>query len=132
MTAGKLLSTLSEATGSISSVCFNPSEFVLSTASIDGFVRVYDLQEFSLITQQKTSSPDTVLFSPDGQYLLASCEESLEVYNWEPASLLSSNPVQWHSTKSLKFLPDTNKVIACSTNGNIVDIVGFRLDVLIF
>jgi hypothetical protein len=129
MTAGKLLHSLEDSSSSITSVSFNPSEFVLSASSTDGTVRVYDLQKFELISSTSANNPGQVMFSPDGQLLLSANEDNLEVFEWEPIKRISCSKVNWHATKDLQFLPDSHKLIACSTNGSFLDIVGFRLDV---
>jgi WD40 repeat protein len=130
MTAGKLLHSLEDSSSSITSVCFNPSEFVLSSSSTDGTVRVYDLQKFELISSTSANNPGQVIFSPDGQLLLSANEDSLDLFEWEPVKSISSCKVNWHPTKDLQFLQDSHKLIACSTNGSFLDIVGFRLDVV--
>lgn len=79
MTAGKLLHTLNNSKGAIHSLTFNPSEFVLGSCSVDGSVRVFDLQTFEEISTYSESYSEKVLFSPDGQDLLACCQDSLQV-----------------------------------------------------
>ena len=128
MTAGKLLHSLKDANGTVDSIAFNPCEFVIASASSDSVIRVYDLQTFDLISNFSTHA-DTVSFSPDGQDLLSAGSTSLQVFGWEPLLQKSQATVQWSSIKDIKFLPDTTKVIGCSTNGNFVDVWGFRLDV---
>jgi katanin p80 WD40 repeat-containing subunit B1 len=81
MTAGKLLKTYTEAKAAITSLNFNPAEFMVASSSIDGCVRFYDLQTLALIseTPQLSSTPHNVTFHPDGQEVLIGCEESLQV-----------------------------------------------------
>ena len=99
MTAGKLLHTLDQAKGPIHSLTFNPSEFVLATCSVDGFTRVYDLQTFEEISNYSDSYAEHVLFSTDGQELLAGCQSSLQAscYKFTLNYILTSQLLLAHS-----------------------------------
>ena len=87
MTAGKLLHTLDEATGPILSVSFNPSEFILGTCSQDGFIRSYDLQNFNLISDYSEAYAKQITFTPNGEELLAACQDSFQVFPTNQNSL---------------------------------------------
>ncbi|KAI8897385.1 WD40-repeat-containing domain protein [Globomyces pollinis-pini] len=127
MTAGKLLHTLDDAAGPILSVTFNPSEFVIATTSQDGSIRVYDLQSFDCISTYNDTYSKFILFSPNGQQLLTCCQDALQVLSWDPISLITEINVNWSNVKDLKVLPDNDKAIACTTNGNYVDVWAFQL-----
>lgn len=130
MTAGKLIQTLKSSNGPILSLNFNPNEFVLASCSVDGSTRVFDLQTFEEISCYTDAYAEKIIFSNDGLELLACCQTSLQVLGWEPISLVREIPVQWNqvnSTRDFKILPDTEKGIACVTNGNYIDVWGFQL-----
>ncbi|KAJ3319917.1 hypothetical protein HDV06_005816 [Boothiomyces sp. JEL0866] len=127
MTAGKLLHTISDADGPIHSLSFNPTEFIIASCSMDGYLRVYDLQNFELISSYKESYSEQIIFTPDGQNLLAGAQDALQILTWEPITLVNEVPVKWSNVKDIKVLPDSDKAIACTINGSFIDVWGFKI-----
>ncbi|KAJ3267889.1 Katanin p80 WD40 repeat-containing subunit B1 [Terramyces sp. JEL0728] len=127
MTAGKLLHTIADADGPIHSISFNPSEFIIASCSMDGYLRVYDLQNFELISSYKESYSEQIIFTPNGQNLLAAAQDSLQILTWEPISLVDEMPAKWANVKDIKVLPETDKAIACTVNGPFIDVWGFKI-----
>lgn len=81
MTAGKMLHSLNDHTDAITSVSFHPTEFLMSTASADGIVKVSDLQTFECVSTSNPSNEtaSVIEFTADGQELLAATPSGLKV-----------------------------------------------------
>jgi katanin p80 WD40 repeat-containing subunit B1 len=70
LTAGKLLHTFPSPGISVSSIAFNPTEFVFAINYADGFNIVNDLDTFSEISSTRLDKVKKLLFTPSGDNLL--------------------------------------------------------------
>jgi katanin p80 WD40 repeat-containing subunit B1 len=120
LTAGKLLTTIGS---NPNSIAFNPSEFVLGSAT-ENELLIYDLNTFELISKYKTNA-DKIVFSLDGNNLLVSSKCKLENLNWEPIEVVQSMENRINSLVDIKVLPDNNGAVGCSINGNFIDVWAF-------
>lgn len=122
MTAGKLLHTLS--LPGIKSLVINPCEFVMGVVSET--VDVYDLTNFERISSLDLDA-DKLVFTPDGEGLVAVCKDSLKVMKWEPMSIEYEIGVEWKGDlmRDCKVLGE--HAVACSSNGSMVEVWGFQM-----
>ncbi|KAJ3104422.1 Katanin p80 WD40 repeat-containing subunit B1 [Phlyctochytrium bullatum] len=68
MTAGKLLTSFAVPAAKVVALEFNPAEFLMATVSTDKKLRLYDLQNFELVSESQPmpSMPCALEFHPDG------------------------------------------------------------------
>ncbi|KAJ3408249.1 hypothetical protein HDV05_005065 [Chytridiales sp. JEL 0842] len=131
MTAGKLLKTYSEASTPIAGLCFNPAEFMMATLSTEGVVRFYDLQTLELISQtpEVGGVPRAITFHPEGGEVLVACEDSLQVWTWEPPKCHEVVPLRWGNVADM-HVSDDSKMVAGSLNQNFVNMWGVDLSLV--
>ncbi|KAJ3274072.1 Katanin p80 WD40 repeat-containing subunit B1 [Terramyces sp. JEL0728] len=106
----------------INSLKITPDGRWIASGSEDGTVK-----NFELISSYKESYSEQIIFTPDGQNLLAAAQDSLQILTWEPISLVDEMPAKWANVKDIKVLPDTDKAIACTVNGPFIDVWGFKI-----
>eukprot|EP00003_Mantamonas_plastica_P002777 TRINITY_DN1217_c0_g1_i1.p1 TRINITY_DN1217_c0_g1~~TRINITY_DN1217_c0_g1_i1.p1 ORF type:complete len:546 (-),score=215.14 TRINITY_DN1217_c0_g1_i1:34-1671(-) len=121
LTAGKQLHSF-EHEGPITSLRFHPNEFVLATGSADKTVKFWDLENFDLISQTSKDSTGvrTMEFSEDGSCILVAHQESLKVWQIEPAECLDTVMVPWNNVAQLSITD--NKLLGCTFNQTLVGV----------
>jgi WD40 repeat protein len=124
MTAGKLLHTL-HLDSPVTSIAFNPSEFVIASGTASS-IFVHDLSTFDTISNISVQS-DLMDFHPDGNSILNIRKDGLDLLEWEPLKPLQTVAVAWNNVRDIHAIPDTEKLVAGSVNGNFVEIWGIKL-----
>lgn len=120
LTAGKLLHDFHHRDSAVLALDFHPHEFLLASGGADGVVSFWDLETFELISNaMPTASSEgpvgSITFAPNGQSLLASYQNSLCVWGWEPSPVcLDSIGSEWIDVKDMTIVSD--QLIACSGN----------------
>ncbi|KAJ3311083.1 Katanin p80 WD40 repeat-containing subunit B1 [Boothiomyces sp. JEL0838] len=106
----------------INSLKITPDGRWIASGSEDGTVK-----NFEMISSFKESYSEQIVFTPNGQHLLAGAQDALQILTWEPIALVNEVPAKWSNVKDIKVLPDTDKAIACTINGTYVDVWGFKI-----
>jgi WD40 repeat protein len=101
-------------------VAFSPDDRLLSTAGIDGSVRIYDLRTARLVgSMQLNGSLQGLDFSPDGKGLAAaSLAGDIAIWDLQRRTqerLIHHNP----AILSLRFSPDGNEIVTGDLAGNV-------------
>ncbi|MBX3053499.1 MAG: PD40 domain-containing protein [Caldilineaceae bacterium] len=98
-------------------VAFSPDGSLLAYGSVDGFVRVWELQANRLYGKIAKGNGGAFAFSPDGK-VIAGCEAD-EVWFWDVATrgLLPSLPGSGAALVALAFCPDSERVISTYKSG---------------
>jgi katanin p80 WD40 repeat-containing subunit B1 len=80
MTAGKMIHSIQSHTSAITSLCFNPSEFVLASVSTS-LIQIHDLQTFECVSSINVEQEPFkhLIFHPEGEDLLALSDNVLQV-----------------------------------------------------
>lgn len=129
MTAGRIINTI-EFVSPVVSIAFNPSEFVIASASFNQLM-VHDLQSFECIssyTIPEHSQPDIIVFGPSGDDLLSISAEKVTIISWDPvAKVTDSIAVPWRNVKDIRTIPGTDKLVGATANGSFVDVWGIKL-----
>lgn len=115
--------TVSTISGSLQNQCnevvFSPDGSLLAFASVDCFVRVWDLQAHQLCGEIAKGRGGVFAFSPDGK-VIAGCEAD-EVWLWDVATraLLPPLPDQGAALVALAFSPDGETLISADISGSV-------------
>lgn len=123
MTAGKLIHSIEELTGSITSLTFHPTEFLMAVSSLDGFIKVFDLQNFDCVsTSQKISNPKLVNFSNDGSLLYTATTDSFKTFSWEPWSTVNCVDALWPNIDDFYVFEKEKRVVGVSKDSNLIGV----------
>ncbi len=113
-----------EGKGPIKSFSFNPKEFVIAINFSDA-VRVYDIQNFDWISTLQDDRCDRLVFSKDGQHLVTTGSDYIQLNEWEPFSVVEIYRERISSARDLQFLNDN--LMHCSIGRNTIDYNCFSL-----
>ncbi|KAJ3076194.1 WD repeat-containing protein 90 [Podochytrium sp. JEL0797] len=129
MTAGKLLKTFTDSSARVTCVAFSPVEFIMAVGYADGRVWFYDLELFDAIaaTDVLGSAPHCVEFHKDGKEVLIACQDSIQVWSWDPLLRHDSAPIGWPNIADFKIL-EGNKLVGASLDQNMVGIWGIKVE----
>ncbi|KAJ3030541.1 UNVERIFIED_CONTAM: WD repeat-containing protein 90 [Siphonaria sp. JEL0065] len=96
----------------------------------DGRVWFYDLESFDVLvaTDVLGSVPRCVEFHKDGKEVLIACEDSIQVWSWDPLVCHDSVPMGWPNVADIRTLED-NKLVGASLDQNLVGVWGIKIDV---
>lgn len=131
--ASKLLAELKGHSAAITDLVFHPNEFFLSSSSLDGTVKFWDLESFAQVSSSAASGylgpVRKVAFHPDGRALLAAGKDTLKVFGWEPTVVYDSVDVHWGRLSDMAVLDEQLVAGSCSkTNASVylVNIASLR------
>lgn len=122
LTAGKLLHQFAEHKRAITSIAFHPSEFLLATASLDKTIKFFDIDQFALVstTTTGTSPANCIQFHPDGNFLIATVQDQMKIFQWEPMKCLEQVEVPWNNVTNFSIQQSTNRIVACTIQESFV------------
>lgn len=120
LTAGKLLHEFQQRPSPMVALDFHPHEFLMASGSADGSVTFWDLETFAPISDAVPDSlglgphgrVGSITFTPSGQSLLASYQNSLCVWSWEPPTCLDTVSAEWDNVVDMTIV--NNQLIACT------------------
>jgi len=119
--SGKLQKDISTGQGRINSVTFSPNGSEILTASIDGTVKIWNLQG-KLITNFKASTVgwvNSAKFDPKAN-IVATASDDGTLRLWQPnGKLLKSISLGSEKLTSLSFSPEGNEIAVVSNKGNV-------------
>ncbi|KAJ3246427.1 Katanin p80 WD40 repeat-containing subunit B1 [Chytriomyces hyalinus] len=129
MTAGKLLKTFTDSSHPVTCLTFSPYEFIMTVAYQDGRIWFYNLETFLPLeaTQPLSSVPKCIEFHESGKEVLIACQDSIQVWGWDPLICYDSVAMEWPNLADIKMLED-NKLVGASLDGNMVGVWGLKLD----
>lgn len=114
--ASKMLAELKGHTAAITDLVFHPNEFLLSSSSLDGTVKFWDLESFGQVSNTGYLGPvRKVAYHSDGKALLAAGKDVLKVFGWEPTVLYDSVDVNWGRLSDMTVLDEQLIAGSCST-----------------
>ena len=95
---------------------FHPNELLLSSSSLDGSIKFWDLETFQLVstTNNDLGSVLKIVFDPEGKVLLSAPKDQLKVTTWEPSRILDSVTVGWGKIKDMT-ITSSNQLVAAAT-----------------
>ncbi|KAJ3134879.1 hypothetical protein HK100_003223, partial [Physocladia obscura] len=129
MTAGKLLKTFTDSKMPVTSITFSPFEFLMTVSYKDGRVWFYDLESFDVMaaTPRLGGVPRAVEFHSQGREVLVACENSIQVWGWDPLICHDSIPMNWPRIADIKMLEE-KKLVGATLDQNMVGIWGLKID----
>ena len=105
------------------SIGINKKDNVFAVAYSDNFIRIFDLQNFSLLKEIEahTSSVFTLTYSPDGAYLLSGGRDAhLKIWNTqEDYSLKQSIVAHMYTINHIAYSPNEKYFATCSMDKSI-------------
>jgi katanin p80 WD40 repeat-containing subunit B1 len=123
MTAGKLIHSIDNIQGTINSISFHPTEFLMAVSSTDGFIKVFDLQSFECIsTSQKINNPKLANFSQDGTLVYMATSDSFKTFSWEPWTSVNSVDAFWQNIDDFYVFEKEKRVVGVSKDSNLVGV----------
>lgn len=123
MTAGKLIHSIENISGAITSLSFHPTEFLMAVSSTDGLIKVFDLQSFECIsTSQNINNAKLVNFSQDGTLVYTATSDSFKTFSWEPWSTVHSVDVSWPNVDDFYVFEKERRVVGVSKDSNLVGV----------
>lgn len=127
LAAGKILAEFNEHVAPVTDLAFHPNELLLTSSSMDGTARFWDLEAFTQVsvTGNEAGAFYRVAFNTDGTILFACARDLLKCYQWEPTRILSSLIVNWGKIKDLYVTP--NQMIAASSTTMSVSVFAVNL-----
>jgi hypothetical protein len=127
LAAGRDIATLSH-THPVTSLQFNPCEFVLATTCKDRCVRFWDLETFLVLDTlgPEATAARSCYFVPDGSTLLAAYQDSLKQYAYDPVATMKHIDVQWGHVVDLAIW--NTSAVAASLNGPTVSVWCLEMD----
>ena len=93
-------------------VCFHPNEFLLSSASLDGTVKFWDLETFQQVTTTVNDSGPVrkILYHSEGKALFSAGKDVLKVHGWEPARTFDTLVIGWGKVNDIAI--SDNQLVA--------------------
>ena len=116
LTAGKLLYESLEHKRAITAIAFHPTEFLLATASMDKTIKFFDIDSFHLVSTITTgaSAAKCIQFHPDGTFLIATVQDQMKLFTWEPVKCLEQVEVPWNNVSDFSIQQANNRIVACT------------------
>lgn len=98
-----MLAELKEHIAPVTDVTFHPNEFLLSSSSMDGTVKFWDLETFQQVSATVNDAGPVmkVIYHPDGRVLFSAARDVLKVYQWEPARTIDTVVMGWGKVKDI-------------------------------
>ncbi|ORY49603.1 WD40 repeat-like protein [Rhizoclosmatium globosum] len=129
MTAGKLLKTFTDSATPVVCITFSPFEFIMAVGYTDGRVWFYDLESFTVLsaTDVLKTVPKCVEFHKGGKEVIIACQDSIQVWSWDPLVRHDAVAVNWPNIAEIRSLED-NKLVGASLDQNMVGIWGIKVD----
>ena len=96
---------------------FHPNELLLTSSSMDGTVKFWDLETFSLVsaTTNEAGPMHKIIYNTEGTILYSAARDLLKAYQWEPSRTLDTFVLNWGRVKDLAI--DSNShLLAASCN----------------
>ncbi|KAJ3333383.1 WD repeat-containing protein 90 [Blyttiomyces sp. JEL0837] len=125
MTAGKILQTFTVTNAEVVTAAFNPVELMMATICSDQKIRFYDLETLGEIctSEPLSTKPRAMEFHGDGQQLFVACQDSLQVWSWEPLGQQDIISMPWPNVSDIKIVSE-GKLLGASLDQNLVGIWG--------
>lgn len=84
---------------------FHPNELLLTSSSMDGTVKFWDLETFNLVsvTSNEAGPMHKIIYNTEGSILYSAARDLLKAYQWEPSRTLDTFVLNWGRIKDLSI-----------------------------
>jgi len=105
---GRKVAILKSHKKDVTDLCFSPDGVQLATASNDGNISVWDVENKKVVRTLKRLGAATlsVAFSPDGELLASGSVNGLEIWNAKSGELIESFKTRSFLMRPIRFSPD--------------------------
>ena len=106
----------------ITAIAFHPTEFLLATAGMDKTIKFFDIDSFHLVSTITTgaSAAKCIQFHPDGTFLIATVQDQMKLFTWEPVKCLEQVEVPWNNVSDFSIQRANNRIVACTIQESFV------------
>lgn len=120
LAAGKVLAEFNEHVAPVTDLSFHPNELLLTSSSMDGTVKFWDLEAFTQVssTANEAGPVHTITYNLDGTLLFACARDLLKTFQWEPARTVNTLIVNWGRVKDT-FITDHFMITASATTMSV-------------
>lgn len=117
LAAGKILAEFNEHTAPVTDLTFHPNELLLTSSSMDGTVKFWDLETFNLVsaTTNEAGPMHKIIYNTEGTILYSAARDLLKAYQWEPSRTLDTFVLNWGRVKDLA-IDSNSQLLAASCN----------------
>lgn len=127
LAAGKILAEFNEHSAPVTDLTFHPNELLLTSSSMDGTVKFWDLETFSLVsaTTNEAGPMHKIIYNTEGTILYSAARDLLKAYQWEPSRTLDTFVLNWGRVRDLAI--DCNSHLL-SASCNLMTMALFFID----
>lgn len=110
------MAEFNEHSAPVTDLAFHPNELLLTSCSLDGTVKFWDLEAFAQVSSSTNESGPMhkITYNEEGSVLFSCGRDLLKCFQWEPTITLSALIVNWGRVKDT-FMTTHQMIAASST-----------------